>query len=211
MYCLGCDYHLQRLNSPMCPECMKQFDADDDRTYGSFPGRDWRRRQYGFMVVAIILVAFGMVASHRNHDHGSMMLLVLLSLPAVTSMATGIAMRRSRPSPVGTLLACTPAGFIMVMISTLAIHMHMSLGGWPVTIGMDGFSDALVAHADVGLAGFWLLTLTSLLCSFLLLAFLCTRRSRQWVYQLGVFMVANSLMFALFQLAPDRFLAWWWD
>jgi len=40
-------------------------------------------------------------------------------------------------------LAALPPLSCFVMFFSLAVHMYLSLGAWPETIGNHGFSDAL--------------------------------------------------------------------
>lgn len=37
---------------------------------------------------------------------------------------------------------------MMTMIASLAVHMYFSLGGWPLTIGEEGFSSALLFNVN---------------------------------------------------------------
>ena len=47
------------------------------------------------------------------------------------------------------VIACLPYLLALMFFYSLAIHMHMALGGWPERIGTEGFPPALLMHADI--------------------------------------------------------------
>jgi hypothetical protein len=51
MLCLGCGYSLKGLTDPRCPECGREFDSLDPRTFGKSAPSARRRR---FVVFALI-------------------------------------------------------------------------------------------------------------------------------------------------------------
>ncbi len=60
--CLTCEYQLQGLPEPVCPECGRSFDPADPCTFDTRPD-GWRRRRWikrGCIALAIALVAFSL-------------------------------------------------------------------------------------------------------------------------------------------------------
>ena len=56
----------------------------------------------------------------------------------------------SAPRPRGLFfLAALPGLLAILTFSSLALHMHSSLGGWPDFYGTKGLSQALITHAEL--------------------------------------------------------------
>jgi|GEM_PF-1328891 len=95
---------------------------------------------------------------------------------------------------------------------SLAVHMRLSLGEWPQSIGNDGFSSALIIHQDIAglffgallLGMFFVWTPVALVSCF-------SKRLRTSLKYQGIFAVASMSTFGLTFLAPSDFLNWWWD
>ena len=211
MYCTGCDYQLEGLTTRTCPECRKRFDPADSGTFMPFPGCGWRKRQFGWFALVLILLALEVVHAVRTYADSTLFLLVVTGSIGCLSMLTGILLRRSRPDLRISMLMTMPALAVVALITSLAIHMYMSLGGWPKTIGTGGFSRSLEIHADLAMFGFTILLLSNLLAWAMLLGFGCTRRSQQWIYHLGIFTMSSCICIGLLPFAPDQFVSWWWD
>jgi hypothetical protein len=110
------------------------------------------------------------------------------------------------------MLALLPSLAALGLFYTLAVHMHSSLGGWPESIGREGFPVGLSAHADIAS---WLFGSLFIACIFLwLVAAIVTlliKRCRPATPYLGIFAVSCSICFAAMMLAPSEFYYWWWD
>ena len=95
---------------------------------------------------------------------------------------------------------------------SLAVHMRLSLGAWPASIGERGFSALLVTHGRVTwhfcealvLFGIFVWPAAMLIC-------LLVRRFRCFVVYLAVYALLFLGCWGLMLLAPAPFLNWWWD
>jgi hypothetical protein len=126
--------------------------------------------------------------------------------PILGSRSAG---RRDRTAHV---MAALPPIASLCLFYSLALHMHQRLGEWPRVIGDRGFPVDLVMHADVAL-----FTFGSVVAGFLFVcpvaALLCAAvpRLRSSLRYVGIYAMTCGVAFALMQLAPNPFLAWWWD
>ena len=59
-YCRRCNYNLHGLTAPRCPECGREFDPTNPKTYRSRPARGWahyaKRAAYALAVLLLLLV-----------------------------------------------------------------------------------------------------------------------------------------------------------
>ena len=116
---------------------------------------------------------------------------MLAGILALAALVVAFLMRPARQSWVGVTVAASPALLMVALFYSLALHMHKSLGGWPTSIGFDGFPAPLVTHASVttgyfaiyGLASIYAWPVIFVLC-------LLVRRWRVCVYYLGVYALA---------------------
>jgi hypothetical protein len=210
LYCKGCEYDLRELSSAVCPECRQPFKPDDSRTYAESPLRAWRRRQFGWFTLALILLVLEITQAVRNYDTTAVVL-VLMGLLGAFTMTTGIMLRRSVPNRRVSLLMSAPALVVAAMVSSLAVHMNLVLKGWPKNLGYEGFTRSLEVHANLAMFGFTILIMINLLPMLALIGFACTRRSQQWIYHLGIFTMSSCIGIGLISFAPGPFLNWWWD
>lgn len=120
-----------------------------------------------------------------------------------------IAMVR-RPAKTGLALALAPAAVFMLLIVTLALHMWLTLGKWPL-IGNEGFPWPLMMHSDIAYLTFYGQFLVTL---FLLpvVAFLCTLfdRWREIVPYLALYYIGFCGEWATITVLPGGFQNWWW-
>ena len=119
---------------------------------------------------------------------------------------------RIKVTRIGLLLSSLPSLIALALFYSLAIHMRLSLGAWPQSIGERGFPPALVTHSHVTWRCWEVLAFVSIfgLPAVTVVCALVPRWRRFAVYPaLGTlaFLLAWGLMF----LAPARFLNWWWD
>lgn len=100
----------------------------------------------------------------------------------------------------------------LIAFYLLAVHMYLSLGGWPQSIGDAGLSHGLKLHANLH---FWWLqvvgfaTLYVWPIVFVLAAVIS--RARHLIPYLVIYALAAVLCYGLTQLAPAPFLYWWRD
>jgi hypothetical protein len=64
-------------------------------------------------------------------------------------------------SRLGITASSVPGLLLLGLFYSLAFHMQQSLGSWPTAIGTNGFPLLLVAHADITMALFGVLLLSS--------------------------------------------------
>jgi hypothetical protein len=101
---------------------------------------------------------------------------------------------------------------MLVLFYSLALHMYWSLGGWPKSIGEEGFPASLVAHANIDMyffiANIWFgmfaLPVPILVC-------LPRPRWRSLVPYFALYAVVFCVCWRLMHLAPEPFLYWWRD
>lgn len=94
----------------------------------------------------------------------------------------------------------------------LASHMYQALGGWPESIGNNGFPDLLNRHARV--TGMWFGCYILVEC--ILWPLVITIAGIVEKFRNGLpYIVAAGISFWIFMpfifAAPDKFLYWWWD
>ena len=139
------------------------------------------------------------------------LLLLCLALMASTTYAVqqGLFSSLSRR---GMVVAALPAIVMVVSFYALALHMRISLGGWPRSIGEAGFSPALSLHAHV--ADWYFITVFLAAVAgwpIVLLACSIVKRWRRYIAHLSVFGMAFAVCVALMSIGPREFLYWWWD
>lgn len=111
-----------------------------------------------------------------------------------------------------SVAALIPAVGFVASFFSLAWHMFRALGGWPDSIGMAGFPDDLIAHADAALAYFGIFLAGSVIVWPLAFGVaLAVRRLRGALVPLGTYAIAFAASLSAMALAPSRFLYWWWD
>lgn len=98
---------------------------------------------------------------------------LLVAALAPVAIAFALHERPSKPSRPDLALAAGPAGLIIVLCYSLALHMHQSLGGWPTSIGQHGFPPLRAVHASIASTWFTIRMLLSL-CAWPLAFLLCS-------------------------------------
>jgi hypothetical protein len=117
-----------------------------------------------------------------------------------------------RVSRTGVFASALPSLLMLGLFYSLAFHMYRSLGGWPASIGEQGFPPPLLAHANVTVYYFIALILSGLFIWPLAVAVcLLVKRWRRLVPYLGSYALFFLLNWGLMQFAPSQFLYWWRD
>jgi hypothetical protein len=115
-------------------------------------------------------------------------------------------------SKKGAAVAALLPASALALFYSLAIHMYLSLGRWPDSIGYRGFSPALIAH---GKGQYWWISVVAWMSIYLWPpAFvLCAAipRTRRFVPYLAIYAFVALACFGLMHLAPRQFLDWWYD
>ncbi|MEM7475732.1 MAG: hypothetical protein AAF483_12135 [Planctomycetota bacterium] len=118
---------------------------------------------------------------------------------------------RKQRSLYGFGIAVLPGVVSVLAFYSLALHMFLSLGAWPKSLGERGFSNALVIHAEIAFHLFMCLFFGGLAWPFALLVCGSIPRFHFLVKYLLAFLGSFLLCIFLMQLAPKQFLVWWWD
>ena len=115
-------------------------------------------------------------------------------------------------SQVWTLAAALPSVVMVIMFYSLAIHVRLSLGQWPQSIGDVGFPSGLIMHERI--AGNYVFgPLLVSLFIWPLAVFLCWWVSswRRFIAYQTIHALSFLVGFGAICLAPSSFLNWWWD
>lgn len=122
---------------------------------------------------------------------------------------------KSKLSACAAVFAGAPGLVTLILFYTLAIHMYLSLGDWPGTIGTRGFSFELKSHADLALFCFGLMWRGIFLLPYVVLLFLTlglfSRKYRAWLFYPAIFALPGVVCFLAIAIAPSGFSRWWWD
>ena len=115
-------------------------------------------------------------------------------------------------STKGAVFAALPPLIVLVLFYSLAVHMYLSLGQWPHSIGYRDFSPALILH---GKFQFWCVMLVVAMSIYLwpvaAIASAAIPRARRLLPYLAIFALAVLACYGFMQLAPEPFLTWWRD
>lgn len=101
---------------------------------------------------------------------------------------------------------------MLALFYSLAIHMRLSLGAWPTSIGHRGFPPGLITHGQMTwnfcgilmLASIWIVPVSILVC-------LLVRPWRRFTIYFAIYALLYAVCWGLMLLAPQPFLHWWWD
>ena len=137
-------------------------------------------------------------------------LIAVLALVAAAIWVTSH--RRWSTVPTSAIVVATVPGLAMLIsFYALALHMYLALGGWPESIGTQGFPAALVRHADFDGYVVSVLLIAFLALPVWLLVFASVARLQRYIPHLIIGGVAYIMCFIAMQLGPSGFLYWWWD
>lgn len=115
-------------------------------------------------------------------------------------------------SRTGIAIAVLPGVLMLTLFYSLAIHMHLALGGWPTSIGERGFPPALVAHSEVAGCVFVSLYLSLFVSPLPILVCLFIEPWRRFAVYFVVYAGAALGCVAVTRFAaPEQFLYWWRD
>ena len=138
----------------------------------------------------------------------------LIAILALVASVVWVTSRRlwSEVSLRGLVIAIIPSLIMLGSFYILALHMYLSLGGWPKSIGNAGLSAALVRHANITCSYFGIILLVALVgLPISLLICSLVPRLRSYLAHLAAGGIAFVLCLAAMHLGPSEFLSWWWD
>ena len=212
MHCRDCQYDLSGLGAGPCPECGRRFDPGEPASFVTERRFEHHRRQVWIGVAAAVLLAAMAIWFRTTSGFGLSYLLLMTGVPGLLAFFGGMPLLRRPLSPRLVALSMIPAILLVGAWYTLAIHMYLSLGGWPANIGNAGFSSALNLHVEIAQHCFWLPSLILFVTwPIAVVVFAVVRRWRAGIHYLGIVAIVWALAFGLTQLGPDGFLYWWWD
>jgi hypothetical protein len=125
-------------------------------------------------------------------------------------LSVSLVLDQMKISRAGIVASSAPGLVVLTLFYSLVFHMRQSLGSWPASIGTRGFPPLLVAHAEITVAFFGLLLLSSVFVAPGAIA-VCVATPR-WRRNAGYFLIYVVMFFVcwgLMQLAPGQFLYWW--
>ena len=212
MLCRDCQYDLSGLGAGPCPECGRRFDLGDPASFVTESGFEHRQRQVWIGVAAAAVLAALVFWFGTTNESGLTQVLVVTGVPGLLAFCGGIPLLRRPLSPRLVVFSMIPAIVLVGTFYTLAIHMYLSLGGWPGNIGNAGFSLALNLHVEIAQNCFWLPSLVLFVTwPIAVVVFAVVRRWQAGIHYLGIVAISWTLGFGLTQIGPDGFLDWWWD
>ena len=139
------------------------------------------------------------------------LIFLCLSLVAVIVWSVKRKLYSSMSRP-GIACASLPAVLMVISFYVLAIHMFVSLGGWPHSIGEAGFTPSLVHHSEMTFRYFIIISSFAIIgWPIALLVCSIVKPFRKFIGYLGVFGVSFVICFILMMMAPGQFLNWLWD
>ena len=115
-------------------------------------------------------------------------------------------------STKGVAIALFAPVAALALFYSLAVHMYLSLGHWPNSIGYNGFSRGLALHGKIQV---WWVQMVALMSFYIWppAIVLCAAipKTRRFLPYLVLFALAVLACYGLMHLAPRRFLDWWYD
>ena len=118
----------------------------------------------------------------------------------------------NRKIKTGIVISCLPYFLALGLFYSLAIHMHQSLGGWPQSIGTNGFPPALLMHIEIqGTYLSFLSLFTIFVVPAIILVCLLVSRWRHLVVYFALQLVGLLVFLGQMFLAPKGYLNWWLD
>ena len=212
MQCRTCQYTLDRISDHRCPECGTEFDPGDPHSYLDPSTSAYRPREIAVVALALgILLAVQLVFGYIRGVEILLLSGLLFLVPATMVLLFAMSLVRMRVSGRILLLATLPGWIIVAGIGTLAIHMRITLGGWPPVIGTAEFSDLLRGHATLAMMLFTIGILLALPALALGVVTLFIRRIRTAAMLLAIFALSIDFCMVFLDLLPKGFRDWWWD
>jgi hypothetical protein len=109
----------------------------------------------------------------------------------------------------GIIIAALPGLTWLLVLYSLAIHMRLSLGGWPYPGTEEGFSRALAVHSDIAVGLFIALFLSLFALPIPILVCLFVERLRRLALYLAFCALVTLLCLIVAEATvPGEFKAW---
>ena len=110
------------------------------------------------------------------------------------------------------IIAVMPWSLALGLFWSLAIHLYLSIGGWPEMGGTRGFSSVLLLHANIHYNYLMFLSLLTLfVCPVMFLLCLFIERLKKMVIYPSLQILGMLLFLLQMVLAPEGYSDWWWD
>ena len=109
------------------------------------------------------------------------------------------------------IIAVMPWSLGLGLFWSLAIHLYMSLGGWPEMRGTRGFSSVLLLHANIHYNYLMFLSLLTLfVCPVMFLLCLLIKRLKKLIIYPSIQILGGLLFLLQMLFAPDGYTDWLW-
>ena len=109
------------------------------------------------------------------------------------------------------IIAVMPWSLALGLFWSLAIHLYLSLGGWPEMRETKGFSSVLLLHANIHYNYLMFLSLLTLfVCPVMFLLCLFIKRLKKLIIYPSLQILGGILFIFQMLLAPDGYTAWLW-
>ena len=109
------------------------------------------------------------------------------------------------------IIAVMPWSLALGLFWSLAIHLYLSLGGWPEMSGTKGFSSVLLLHANIHYNYLMFLSLLTLfVCPVIFLLCLFIKRLKKLIIYPSMQILGGLLFLLQMLFAPDGYTDWLW-
>jgi hypothetical protein len=113
-------------------------------------------------------------------------------------------------SRIGIFASTLPNLLMLGLDCLFAIHMRLSLGGWPSGEGIDGFSTALVVDGTITVYYCTALILATIFIGpFALLLCILVSRWRRFVPYFILYGLVFTVCIVIANLLPEGYMRWW--
>ena len=110
------------------------------------------------------------------------------------------------------IIAVMPWSLALGLFWSLAIHLYLSLGGWPEMRETKGFSSVLLLHANIHYNYLMFLSLLTLfVCPVMFLLCLFIKRLKKLIIYPSMQILGGLLFLLQMLFAPDGYTDWLWS
>ena len=110
------------------------------------------------------------------------------------------------------IIAVIPWSLALGLFWSLAIHLYLSIGGWPEMGGARGFSSVLLLHANIHYNYLMFLSLLTLfVCPVMFLLCLFIERLKKMIIYPSMQILGGLLFLLQMLFAPNGYTDWVWS
>jgi len=137
---------------------------------------------------------------------------IVLGISVIVTIAGWRFRGNKNISVYAVFAALAPSIICLVLFWSLALHMYLELGDWPLGIGYGELDGSLLFHAKVTFGYFWQVIVPGILAFTVFCALSAIfSRWRGCLIYLGLCAAGISIVNLMMFLAPSGFQNWWWD